>query len=36
MRYGFEKDALKTNKGMMFKYQQEILDNIDEYDRKIE
>lgn len=36
VRYGFEKDALKTNQAMMTKYHHEILDNIEEYDKKIE
>lgn len=35
VRYGFEKDALATNQGMSLKYQQEIHENIDNYENKV-
>jgi chromosome segregation ATPase len=35
VRYGFEKDALQTNRGMFTKYQQEIGENIDNYENKV-
>ncbi len=36
VRYGFEKDALQTNQGMAFKFQQEIHENIDNYENKVQ
>ncbi len=35
VRYGFEKDALRTNEAMIAKYQHEINENIDNYENKV-
>ena len=35
VRYGFEKDALETNRAMFLKYQAEIGDNIDNYENQV-
>jgi hypothetical protein len=35
VRYGYEKDAEKTNRAMMEKYKKEIEENIDNYENKV-
>ena len=35
VRYGFEKDALRTNEAMIAKYQHEINEKIDNYENKV-
>ena len=36
VRYGYEKNALETNKATIFKYLDNIDSNIDNYERKID